>query len=33
MKNGKGALFYSSGAEYDGEWINDKVHGYGVMIC
>jgi hypothetical protein len=28
--NGKGRYIHSDGAKYDGEWYEDKQHGYGV---
>jgi len=32
-KNGKGKITYSgdSGFEYEGDWVNDVIHGYGVL--
>lgn len=29
MANGKGRLIHHDGDVYEGEWLNDKAHGYG----
>ena len=31
MKHGKGLYLFSSGAKYEGEYKDDKKHGYGVF--
>ena len=30
MANGTGRLIHADGDVYEGEWLNDKAHGYGV---
>ena len=32
MMNGKGLLQYPDGKQYVGEFKDDKVHGYGVLL-
>ena len=32
LKHGKGAVFYKSGARYEGEWMNDVEHGHGSKL-
>jgi hypothetical protein len=29
MANGKGILIHPNGDYYNGEWLNDKAHGFG----
>lgn len=29
MKNGRGVLYYPNGGYYDGQWKDDKMHGFG----
>lgn len=31
MRDGKGKFFYKEGSYYDGEWLKNKMHGYGVL--
>lgn len=31
MKSGKGRYVFSTGYEYDGEWFEGKMHGFGVI--
>lgn len=32
MANGKGRLIHADGDVYEGEWFNDKAHGYGIYL-
>ncbi len=32
MANGKGRLIHADGDVYEGNWLNDKAHSYGVYI-
>ena len=31
MRNGKGKFFYKEGSHYYGEWLNNKMHGKGML--
>ena len=31
QKNGKGRMKYADGSIYEGEWLDDKRHGHGVL--
>jgi antitoxin component YwqK of YwqJK toxin-antitoxin module len=31
MRHGKGKFFYKEGSYYDGEWKNNKMHGFGTL--
>ncbi len=31
MRNGTGKFFYKEGSYYDGEWLNNKMHGKGML--
>lgn len=31
MRHGKGRHTYANGETYEGEWLNDKRHGYGIQ--
>jgi hypothetical protein len=30
MRNGKGVEYYKDGAGYDGDWVDDRKHGFGI---
>lgn len=32
MRNGYGKFYYSGGSVYDGEWVNNKMCGYGQLF-
>lgn len=31
MKNGHGILYFKDGGHYEGEWKDDKMHGFGKL--
>ena len=32
MKHGEGILYYEDGGWYEGQWLNDKMNGYGRLV-
>jgi hypothetical protein len=32
MRNGYGKFYYNGGSLYDGEWIDNKMNGYGILF-
>ena len=31
-RNGKGRFYYKEGSYYDGDWLNNKMHGFGTLF-
>jgi antitoxin component YwqK of YwqJK toxin-antitoxin module len=31
MRNGHGTLYFKDGGHYEGEWKDDKMHGFGKL--
>ena len=32
MRNGQGKFYYALGGVFDGQWLNNKMHGFGTLF-